>query len=87
MSGTPFSFGDRVRVLTGKYAGTVGTVVDPACAGAMLPPPRPGYYWIRIILQNFDVPAHVHQDDVEHIAERQLPSSQEQAAGQADWRR
>jgi hypothetical protein len=62
-----FSFGERVRVLTGKYAGMIGTVIDPSGDSEILPEPRAGYYWIRLIIQNFAIPAHVHGDDIQQI--------------------
>ncbi len=70
MNGNPISYGDRVRVLAGKYAGMIGTVIDPACAGEMLPKPREAYFWVSVILGKFVVPAHLHQDDVQLIGAR-----------------
>jgi hypothetical protein len=56
--------GTRVRILTGKYAGICGIVIDPALGADMLPAPRQGYYWVRIHLHSHSVPVHVHEDDV-----------------------
>ena len=65
-----FSFGDWVTVLAGNYVGFQGTVIDPALDSDVLPPPRPGYYWIRIILHNQLVPVHVAQDDIAAAGEK-----------------
>jgi hypothetical protein len=66
MSGNGFASGDRIKVLTGKYVGMLGTVIDPAQESDILPQPRPGYYWARVIIQNFPIPVHVHQDEIQH---------------------
>jgi hypothetical protein len=47
MKSGPFSVGERVRVLTGKYTGLSGSVFDPAEDSRLLPAPRPSYYWIK----------------------------------------
>jgi hypothetical protein len=65
MNGGPFSDGERVRILTGKYTGLSGSVLDPAVDSELLPPPRPGYYWIKVVLHNFFIPVHVHESDIQ----------------------
>jgi hypothetical protein len=60
----PFSFGDKVKILSGRYAGLSGTVIDPALDSDALPTPRPGYYWVRIGLNNRSIPVHASEDDI-----------------------
>jgi hypothetical protein len=75
MNGDTFSCGDRVRVLTGKYFGFIGSVIDPVSDSEMLPHPRAGHHWIRIILQSFSIPVHVHQDDIQRESDCQVAVS------------
>jgi hypothetical protein len=60
-----FSFGQRVRIRAGKYTGCSGTVIDSDLDSEILPPPAPGFYWVRIDIHTFMIPVHVHGDDIE----------------------
>jgi hypothetical protein len=64
VSNRSFSFGDQVRVVSGRYAGMTGVVVDPGMDSDALPPPLPGYYWIRVAVQNLLIPLHVRGDEI-----------------------
>jgi hypothetical protein len=60
-----FSFGQPVKILTGKYAGLSGKVVDSTTSSDELPLPREGFYWIKILIHNHSVPVHVRDDDIQ----------------------
>jgi hypothetical protein len=64
MHKSAFSFGDKVKVLAGKYAGTMGVVVDPETDSDALPASLPGHYWIRVTVQSLSVPLHVRWDEI-----------------------
>jgi hypothetical protein len=60
-----FSYGHRVKILSGKYAGLSGTVVDSTTTSDELPLPQSGHYWIKILLHDHSVPVHVREDDIQ----------------------
>ena len=58
------AFGERVRIRVGKYAGLSGFVMDSSADSEILPPPSPGFYWVRAMIHGFMVPVHIHRDDI-----------------------
>jgi hypothetical protein len=58
-------YGQRVKILSGKYAGLSGTVVDSTTTSDELPLPQSGHHWIKILLHDHSVPVHVREDDIQ----------------------
>jgi hypothetical protein len=68
-----FSYGQRVKILSGKYVGLSGTVLDSTTTSDELPLPQSGHYWIKILVHDHSVPVHVREDDIQ--AEPDEPES------------
>jgi hypothetical protein len=60
-----FSYGQRVKILSGKYVGLSGMVLDSTTTSDELPLPQAGHYWIKILLHNHSIPVHVREDDIQ----------------------
>jgi hypothetical protein len=69
-----FQPGTLVKVKHGAFAGRVGAVLDPKSAvdarGNPYPATRAGYHWVMLILNDTPFPAHLHQDEIEPIADQ-----------------
>jgi hypothetical protein len=62
-----FTFGQPVKVVSGKYAGMTGILVDSATDSDDLPAPLPGHHWIRVIMQSISIPLHVRHDEIDAV--------------------